>query len=238
MIQYVITRAPSDELEHFGIKGQKWGVRRYENADGTLTPEGRERYNVDNGGNRKYQRLLVKEVKQFKKLNDRTNIELQAQKSQQYQKRSEIAKKVGIASGAVGAAGLLNSGAVIPAIMRMGFKPKWSAEEIVNASKIGKVKMRGQNATYAARNESKIKKTTQPLRNVSIAVGVGGLLGGLITSKVYDSLSKAAKERTTELGHKKSIADAKNHVDRMMKTFADTPYEQLISRLYDVIGRT
>lgn len=34
----------SDELYHHGIKGQKWGVRRYVNPDGTLTPEGRRRY--------------------------------------------------------------------------------------------------------------------------------------------------------------------------------------------------
>lgn len=31
------------ELYHHGILGQKWGVRRYQNADGTLTSEGRER---------------------------------------------------------------------------------------------------------------------------------------------------------------------------------------------------
>ena len=29
-----------EELQHHGIKGQKWGIRRYQNADGTLTPEG------------------------------------------------------------------------------------------------------------------------------------------------------------------------------------------------------
>jgi RimJ/RimL family protein N-acetyltransferase len=28
---------------HYGIKGQKWGVRRYQNPDGTLTEEGRQR---------------------------------------------------------------------------------------------------------------------------------------------------------------------------------------------------
>lgn len=31
-------------LEHYGIKGQKWGIRRYQNEDGTLTAEGRKRY--------------------------------------------------------------------------------------------------------------------------------------------------------------------------------------------------
>ena len=32
------------ELYHHGVKGQKWGVRRYQYADGSLTPEGRKRY--------------------------------------------------------------------------------------------------------------------------------------------------------------------------------------------------
>lgn len=36
------------ELYHHGIKGQKWGVRRFQNKDGSLTPAGKKRYYVDN----------------------------------------------------------------------------------------------------------------------------------------------------------------------------------------------
>lgn len=37
---YIIN--PNSELYHHGIKGQKWGVRRYQNEDGSLTDEGKK----------------------------------------------------------------------------------------------------------------------------------------------------------------------------------------------------
>lgn len=35
---------PSEKLYHHGIKGQRWGVRRFQNKDGSLTSEGEKRY--------------------------------------------------------------------------------------------------------------------------------------------------------------------------------------------------
>ena len=37
----------TQELYHWGIKGQKWGQRRYQNKDGSLTPAGQKRYNKE-----------------------------------------------------------------------------------------------------------------------------------------------------------------------------------------------
>ena len=45
-MQYTYDACNSDYLAHHGIKGQKWGIRRFQNLDGSLTPAGREHYNV------------------------------------------------------------------------------------------------------------------------------------------------------------------------------------------------
>lgn len=48
-------------LMHHGIKGMRWGVRRFQNKDGSLTPAGKKRY--DNMSDDKLQKTLYKQVK-------------------------------------------------------------------------------------------------------------------------------------------------------------------------------
>lgn len=37
----------NNELKHWGVLGMKWGVRRYQNKDGSLTPAGKKRYDKE-----------------------------------------------------------------------------------------------------------------------------------------------------------------------------------------------
>lgn len=52
----------NNELAHWGVKGMKWGVRRYQNSDGTLTAAGKKRYDRDiaeNNAKKKDNRIVI-----------------------------------------------------------------------------------------------------------------------------------------------------------------------------------
>lgn len=49
-------------LVHHGVKGQRWGVRQYQFADGSLTPEGRVHYGYDNPS---YSRVIKTKIREI-----------------------------------------------------------------------------------------------------------------------------------------------------------------------------
>ena len=76
-----------DYLEHYGIKGMRWGIRRYQNPDGTLTELGKKQYekerseeielvndHYNNVRNREIKRS-VKSLKQLQKAKETGNNE-------------------------------------------------------------------------------------------------------------------------------------------------------------------
>ena len=48
----------SNELTHWGIKGMRWGIRRYQNKDGSLTPAGKKRLKTESDAIKKEEEVL------------------------------------------------------------------------------------------------------------------------------------------------------------------------------------
>ena len=62
MSEFIVTReSDTDELTHFGIKGQRWGIRRYQNKDGSLTKAGKKHYDKETA-NLKAEKKVLKNI--------------------------------------------------------------------------------------------------------------------------------------------------------------------------------
>ena len=106
----------NNELYHFGIKGMKWGVRRFQNKDGSLTSKGKKRYSDDYKESQNISKKSVSEMSnaELRKINERKRLE------QEYSRLNPSTLKkgltvVGTVSGVLGTAAALynNSNALV-----------------------------------------------------------------------------------------------------------------------------
>lgn len=95
-----------NELRHHGVKGQKWGVRRYQNEDGTLTDVGKKRLDRDkrdNNAKKKENRIDVsdpdpkrwvkEDLERSKKVTDATSDLVKKAQRIEQETRSEPKRK-------------------------------------------------------------------------------------------------------------------------------------------------
>ncbi len=79
-----------NEIYHWGIKGQRWGLRRFQNEDGSLTPEGELRYNQ---GKQKAARGKAAEMYKTKKYKAKLALKQEKQKVKDAAALAKTAKK-------------------------------------------------------------------------------------------------------------------------------------------------
>ena len=96
----------TDELYHHGILGMKWGVRRYQNKDGSLTPKGKKRYSEDYNESRNIKRKGIKRMSNddLRKVNNRDSLERTYKNN-----NSKVGRTIAIVGTTAGVIGSLNA---------------------------------------------------------------------------------------------------------------------------------
>ena len=231
-------------LAHYGTKGQKWGIRKYQNPDGSLTEEGKIRYNADNGGNKKFDRKFNKDVKRLQKLDDKANVKLQQQRAEKYAARAKTAGKVALGSGLSALGLLLGSNTFDNVLRTQASEARINADLLDGLAKYsgdGGRKFIKENHGLSLTWESKLAKwrvedINRFRKNVGDAAGYAFLgtgataLGSGAVAGASLAKALAAKKRTTAEGHAKAIAKRNEEYNRMQKTYGNTSYSDRLKQ--------
>ena len=153
------------ELYHWGIKGQKWGIRRYQNPDGSLTEEGKARYGGDS-----YDKLSQNQK-------DRYNAD---------QTKAEVATFDTVSKTASGVKSITNDISNMPAMQEKGKVsyanyPNMSDKELQDRVNRLALEHRYSDLNGETKYEkSGSEKAREVLQTVGAVAGIGATTAGII----------------------------------------------------------
>lgn len=195
----------SDILQHFGIKGQKWGVRRFENPDGTLTEEGQRRY---------YGKRFEKESRKQQRLNYKADQKKQIRLAEEHKQNAKKNAAIGLAGAATAGVGYL-------------------ATNIVDGLTVQKISTydaaTGKKFSYI---QDAWKLVPGVAGGFGMSVGALTAAVGLGKAAYHGIMAGVASHRASIAGHSKAAKKAKEHLDGMRTMFENTRYSDMVEKRF------
>lgn len=226
-------------IQHHGIKGQKWGVRRFQNKDGSLTVAGRKRYDDDTSNPKK--ELKIPKTKSMHRINLEDKYQKQGMTKEQAEqaaaKRIRAEKVVAVSAAVAVTAAIaykkhldngkdfvISKDKTLNRVIRLdvGADPYKGAREYVSFNKVDNMKYRGmmgkfEGSTAKAINESLDKRVAE---GKPLYQKYQQMYNMTITPKQDVKVASINRAKNTFLELYKNDSDFKNSYDSYMRNIA------------------